>query len=99
VLEPLVTLHKGTIAENYHDRGLRKMDAEVIREHNSTFLHWFKERVLANSPEEGCTDGKLIYALAHGTAVNLATYQAYDINGYTFYMEAKDKNSDYQNSG
>ena len=27
------------------------------------------------------------------------TYQAYDINGYTFYTEEKDKNSEYQNSG
>jgi hypothetical protein len=27
------------------------------------------------------------------------TYQAYDINGYTFYTEEKDKSSDYQNSG
>ena len=29
----------------------------------------------------------------------LITYQAYDINGYTFYMEAKDMGSDDQNSG
>jgi hypothetical protein len=27
------------------------------------------------------------------------TYQAYDINGYTFYTEEKDKNGEYQNSG
>ena len=27
------------------------------------------------------------------------TYQAYDINGYTFYTEKKDMNCDYQNSG
>jgi hypothetical protein len=27
------------------------------------------------------------------------TYQAYDINGYTFYSEEKDSNCDYQNSG
>jgi hypothetical protein len=27
------------------------------------------------------------------------TYQAYDINGYTFYTEEKDSNCDYQNSG
>ena len=26
------------------------------------------------------------------------TYQAYDINGYTFYTEEKDMKSDYQNS-
>ena len=27
------------------------------------------------------------------------SYEAYDINGYTFYTEAKDMDSDYQNSG
>jgi hypothetical protein len=27
------------------------------------------------------------------------TYQAYDINGYIFYAEAKDENNDFQNSG
>ena len=30
---------------------------------------------------------------------NLVTYQAYDINGYTFYTEEKDNKCDYQNSG
>ena len=41
----------------------------------------------------------LIYALAHGPSPNLVTYQAYDINGYTFYTKAKDMDSDDQNSG
>src|ERR1043165_6675462 len=84
VVDPFVTLHKETIAKKYHDQGLHKTDAEVTREHNCTFLPWFKEHVLANPPEEGYTDALLIYALAHGPAVNFLTYQAYDINGYTF---------------
>ena len=42
---------------------------------------------------------KLVLALSHGPAPNIMTYQAYDINGYTFYTEEKDKNSVYQNSG
>ena len=41
----------------------------------------------------------LIYALPHGPSPNLVTYQAYDINVYTFYTEAKDMDSDDQNSG
>ena len=44
-------------------------------------------------------DQKLIFALSQGPAHNLMTYQAYDINGYTFYTEEKDRNSEYQNSG
>ena len=46
-----------------------------------------------------CEKNILLYALSHGPAHNLMTYQSYDINGYTFYTEKKDKNSDYQNSG
>ena len=75
-----------------------RTDAEVTREHNSTFLHWFKEHIISNPPEEGSKDGLLIYALVHGPSPNLLTYQAYDINGYTFYMEAKDMDNDDQNS-
>ena len=94
-----MTLHKETIAKKYRDRGVCRTDAEVTREHNSTFRHWFKEHILANPPEEGSKDGLLIYALAHGPSSNLVTYQAYDLNRYTFYMEAKDMNSDFQKSG
>ena len=75
VLEDFVTLHKETIVKKYRDRGVHRTDAEVIREHNSTFLRWFKERVLANPPEEGCLNGTLIYTLAHGSSTKLATYK------------------------
>ena len=44
-------------------------------------------------------NANLIYALAVGPACTVATYQSYDINVYTFYTEAKDKNCDHQNSG
>ena len=44
-------------------------------------------------------DDIFLFALAHGPATNLQTFQAYDINGFTFYTKKKDKNSDYQNSG
>ena len=98
-VDPFVALHKEIIAKKYHDRGVCRTDVEVTREHNSTFLHWFKEHIIANPPEEGSKDGLLIYALAHVPSPNLVTYQAYDINGYTFYTEAKDMDSDDQNSG
>ena len=100
LIDPFLALHKDIIEKYHLDLGITKTDAEVTREHNSSFLCWFKEHVLANPPQQGCTDDEsLIYALAHGPAVNLATYQAYDINGYTFCTEEKDKKSDYQNSG
>src|SRR3954471_4511757 len=46
-----------------------------------------------------CACTKLVFALSHGVEHNLMTYQAYDINGYTFYIEEKDMKSNYQNSG
>src|SRR3954469_9805360 len=44
-------------------------------------------------------EGRLLYALSHGPSPNLATFQAYDINGFIFYTEEKDKSYVYQNSG
>ena len=43
VLEDFVALHKEIITKNYHDCGVHRKDSEVIREHKSTFLRWFKE--------------------------------------------------------
>jgi hypothetical protein len=40
---------------------------------------------------------RMLLALSYGPAPNLMTYQAYDINGYTFYTEERDKGGNYQN--
>jgi hypothetical protein len=74
-------------------------EAEIYREHNSSFARWFKDHIDANPPPMDSDKDKLVLALSHGPAPNIMTYQAYDINGYTFYTEEKDKNSVYQNSG
>jgi hypothetical protein len=44
-------------------------------------------------------EGKLLFVLSQGPAMNVRTYQAYDINGYTFYTKKKDHSSEHQNSG
>ena len=72
-VDPFVALHKEIIAKKYRDQGVCRTDAKVTREHNSTFLHWFKEHIIANPPEEGSKDGFLIYALAQGPSPNLVT--------------------------
>ena len=90
VVDDYVAQHKESIAKKYRDKGMLKMDDEVTVEHNATLLRWFKQQVLENPPEEGSSDGLLIDALSLGPAPKRATYRAYDINGYTFYMEAKD---------
>ena len=66
VVDDYVAQHKEITAKKYHDKGMLKTDDEVTVEHNATFLRWFKEKVLDNPLEEGCSDGLLIHALAHG---------------------------------
>ena len=81
-------------------QGQVRTDEEVIKEHNSSFTNWFRQKVLENPPgSDASEEEKLVFALSQGPAHHLMTYQAYDINGYTFYTEEKDNNCDYQNSG
>ena len=68
------------------------------------YLHqtrWFKKRQLvqAESITPSTEDQKLIFSLSPGPGHNVRTYQSYDISGYRFYTEEKDRNSEYQNSG
>ncbi|KAK1682605.1 hypothetical protein QYE76_043453 [Lolium multiflorum] len=96
LIDPWLKEHK-TMIEN---SGKPMMtEAEIYREHNSSFARWFKDHIDANPPPMDSDKDKLVLALSHGPAPNIMTYQAYDINGYTFYTEEKDKNSVYQNSG
>ena len=99
VVDPWLQKHIRTIKKKYADRGEHKSEDTIIREHNKHFASWFKKRLKKKPLKPSHLNAKLIYALALGPTCTFATYQAYDINGYTFYTEAKDKNSDYQNSG
>ena len=92
VVDPWLEEHKSFIAKQYSDRGQERTDAEITREHNSRFTQWFKEKILANPPKMPCSEEeKLLLLLSQGPAHNLMTFQSYDINGYTFYTEEKDK--------
>jgi hypothetical protein len=92
--------HKISIAKKYSDRGELRTEGAIIKEHNSNFTRWFKDKLLANPPPmQSSEEQKLIFALSQGTEHCLMTYQAYDINGYTFYTKEKNNNCDYQNSG
>ena len=91
--------HKASIQKKYSDLGRTATEGQILREHNSTFLGWFKQKLQDNPPPMNCEKNILLYALSHGPAHNLMTYQSYDINGYTFCTEKKDNKSDYQNSG
>ena len=44
-------------------------------------------------------DDALLELLANGPSTMIRTFQAYEINGYTFYTRAQDNKSTNQNSG
>jgi hypothetical protein len=57
------------------------------------FNNWFKDHVAAsNVPNDD------IKKLAASPIFTVMTYQAYDINGYTFYIIQQDKKNIYQNN-
>jgi hypothetical protein len=58
------------------------------------FNIWFRDRIQNSNSS---TDDAL-RSLAVGPLFTITSYQAYDINGYTFYTTAQDKKSIYQNS-
>jgi len=59
------------------------------------FNIWFRDRI---QKSDTCT-GDALRSLAIGPLFTITSHQAYDINGYTFYTTAQDKESTYQNSG
>ena len=88
VVDPRVVEHKTFIEKTYNDRGLQRTDRDIIKEHNSCFTRWFKKKLLSYPlHEDSSAEEQLIFALSQGAEHNLMTYEAYDINDYTFYTE------------
>ncbi|KAK1686888.1 hypothetical protein QYE76_047736 [Lolium multiflorum] len=100
LVSPWVDKHKSLIEQKFIDLGRPRKTGDVTKEHNSNFTGWFKKRLLESpAPMPSTEERKLIFSLSQGPGHNVRTYQSYDINGYRFYTEEKDKNSEYQNSG
>src|SRR5664279_5456190 len=45
IVDPWLKKHKEIIVESHRVRGMKRTETEIIREHNSSFLHWFKEEL------------------------------------------------------
>jgi hypothetical protein len=70
-----------------HKKRLRKknlemVDEDIARLHNKEFCDWFKKRCENKVPKNDT-----VRRLAQGPSSIVATWQSYDINGYTFYIE------------
>ena len=66
----------------------------IARRHLETFPSWLSEQLIRNS-----TIHPQLALLARGPCSTITRFQAYDMNGYDFYMRAQDRKSTNQNSG
>ena len=67
---------------------------KVLKEHNKTFLNWFKDTIFGDD-----NASKTLRKLADGPKRNVITWPGYDINKYLFYTKSQDNKSTMQNSG
>ena len=92
VMTPFINQHIYIIrVEN-----LGRSDSWIMKEHKHRFTSWLMDQNI----KEGTTlEEVTLKWLASGPSSRVTTWQAYDINGHTFYTAAKDKKSVCQNSG
>jgi hypothetical protein len=68
----------------------------IMKQHKLHFTTWLKD---LNLPVGKTEEEKMIRLLTSGPQSLVKSWQAYDINGCTFYIKANDSRSQYQNSG
>nr|AAP12910.1 transposon protein, putative, CACTA, En/Spm sub-class [Oryza sativa Japonica Group]ABF97496.1 transposon protein, putative, CACTA, En/Spm sub-class [Oryza sativa Japonica Group] len=74
-------------------RNIGKSDAWITRHHIDTFPAWLRQHLMDNE-----SINQQLAFLARGPSGSIATFQGYEINGYTFYTRAQDMKSTNQNS-
>ncbi|XP_015619179.1 uncharacterized protein [Oryza sativa Japonica Group] len=97
-------LQQLAIVEPYIEQHLHELQATnvgrsnrwIMKKHKHHFTEWFKNLDL---PDGHTMEKRSIKMLADGPSSVYTSWQAYDLNGYTFYTKAKDKRSACQNSG
>jgi hypothetical protein len=94
-------LHQLEIAASYIEQHLQQLreenegrpDSWIMKGHERHFTMWLKDQNLPVGEEN------IMGALVQVPSWLIRTWQAYDINGFTFYIKAKDKKSQHQNNG
>jgi len=88
---PYKLRHEGLVKES----NPRMLKNRVLKEHNKTFLDWFKDTIIVDD-----NASETLRKLAYGQPKrNVTTWQGYNINKYSFYTKAQDEKSTMQNSG
>ncbi|XP_019163443.1 PREDICTED: uncharacterized protein LOC109159786 [Ipomoea nil] len=94
-VHPCLEQHLSIIRQQNPSKG----EMWVTKEHNCTFITWFKDTVMQELSQVPNNITETIRWLAYGPGLVVSTYEGYDINGYTFYTKRQDQKSIVQNSG
>jgi hypothetical protein len=90
-------MHQLVVMRPYVEKHLQELRERIQdEEHKLHFTAWLKDLNIhvGETPEE-----KMIYLLVVGPHSLVKSWQAYDINEFTFYTKANDSRSQCQNSG
>ena len=79
-----ILCHEGLVKES----NPKMSKNEVLKEHNKTFLNWFKDTIFG---DDNTFD--TLRKLADGPKKKVITWLGYDINKYSFYTKAQDEKS------
>jgi hypothetical protein len=90
VMRPYIEKHLQELHEKTLDEIL------IMKQHKLHFTTWLKDLNLHVGETE---EEKMIHLLTSDPHSLVKSWQAYDINGGTFYTKAKDSRSQCQNSG
>ena len=93
VVSPYIDAHKELFRAEVEGRGLPedKKNAKILKLHNDKFAAWLK----SNFSQEDDEDLK---SLAREPSFTIHKWEAYELNGYTFYTKNRDNKTMYQNS-
>jgi hypothetical protein len=94
IVEPFFVQHENEICEENDSRA----EDWSIEEQKCRFPSWLKEH--GHLFQGNSIDDTTLTRLAAGPSSNVTSWQAYEINGYTYYAKVKENKSvAYQNSG
>ena len=92
IKEPLIEQHMNELRKQNNGH----IEDWVMKEHKRTFTTWLQDQ---NIPDGETMEENPIKKLASRPSCQITTWQTYDINGFTFCVNSKDKKSVAQNSG
>ena len=90
-MQPYIDEHLAIIIAERNGRS----DDWVMKQHKQRLTTWLKNQ---NIPPRETIDSITISRLAEGPSRQVTSWNAYDINGYTYYTNAKDSKYVNQNN-